>query len=50
MKDELLYTSDPNLIRQYIKDGHKVVSIGYFLNNENPLYKFTFKKKKSKNE
>lgn len=45
MEDEFLYTCDPDLIRKYIKEGHKVVSIGYFPGNEKIVYHFTFKKK-----
>lgn len=48
MKETMLYASDPDLIRKYIKEGHKVVSIGYFPNNENPVYHFTFKKNTNK--
>ena len=45
MKETFIYASDPELIRKYIREGHKVVSIGYFPNNPNSVYHFTFKKK-----
>lgn len=48
MEDNVFCTRDPDLIRKYIKEGYKVVSIGYFPNNENPSYNFTFRKKTSK--
>lgn len=48
MKEILLYVSEPDLIHQYIKKGYKVVSVGYFPDNDNPVYHFTFKKKPTK--